>query len=86
MISTRRAGEPADRAQSRDVNTNTLLRIVLLVWVLGYLLVSCGPLLGGHLFVGSILAIAGLALFIPWLLGVLVLIALIWVTNSRPPR
>jgi hypothetical protein len=62
---------------------NTVLRIVLLVWVLGYLLVSCGPLLGGHLFVGSVLAIAGLALFIPWLLGVIVLVALIWLTNHR---
>lgn len=37
---------------------NLALRIVALVWILGYLLASCGPILGGHLFVGA-LALAG---------------------------
>ena len=62
---------------------NTILRIVLLVWILGYLLVSCGPLLGGHLFVGGVLAVAGMVFFPLWLLGIVVLAALIWFTNPR---
>src|SRR5689334_19691479 len=33
---------------------NLALRLVLLVWVLGYLFVSCGPLLNGHLLLGGI--------------------------------
>lgn len=78
-------GSEADlgRAGAHNRDVNTVLRIVLLVWVLGYLLVSCGPLLGGHLFVGSVLAIAGIALFIPWVIEIVVLLALIWVTNRR---
>jgi hypothetical protein len=67
---------------------NVALRIVLLVWVLGYLLVSCGPLLGGHLLIGGITFIAGIALFVPWVIGIVVLGFLIWATNPerRPPQ
>jgi hypothetical protein len=67
---------------------NIVLRIVLLVWVLGYLLVSCGPLLNGHLLIGGITFIAGIALFIPWVVGIVVLGFLIWATNPnrRPPQ
>ena len=63
---------------------NVALRIALLVWVLGYLLVSCGPLLGGHLLIGGLTFIAGVALFVPWLIGVVILAVLIWASN--PPR
>ena len=67
---------------------NVALRIVLLVWVLGYLLVSCGPLLGGHLLIGGITFIAGIALFVPWVIGIAVLGFMIWATNPerRPPQ
>jgi hypothetical protein len=60
---------------------NTLLRILLLIWILGYLLVSCGPLLGGHLLIGSITLVAGIALFVPWVIGIAILGVLIWLTN-----
>ena len=63
---------------------NVALRIALLIWVLGYLLVSCGPLLGGHLIVGGLTLVAGAVLFVPWLVGVAILAFLIWATN--PPR
>jgi hypothetical protein len=63
---------------------NTILRILLLIWVLGYLLVSCAPLLGGHLLLGTITFIGGIVLFVPWVIGIVVLGALIRGTN--PPR
>jgi hypothetical protein len=62
----------------------TGLQILLLIWVLGYLLVSCGPLLGGHLLIGGLTFVAGIVLFVPWLVGVVVLAVLIWLTG--PPR
>ena len=63
---------------------NTALRIGLLLWVFGYLFVSCAPLLGGHLILGAITLVGGIVLFVPWLIGVVVLGVLIWLTN--PPR
>ena len=63
---------------------NTLLRVLLLVWIFGYLFVSCGPLLSGDLILGTITALGGIALFIPWLIGIGVLAILIRMTN--PPR
>ena len=63
---------------------NTALRIALLVWVLGYLFVSCAPILGGHLLIGSVTLIGGIVLFVPWVIGIVVLAALIYATN--PPR
>lgn len=64
---------------------NLALRIVALVWILGYLLASCGPILGGHLFVGA-LALAGGILFFPlWVIGIVVLGVLIWLTNPNRP-
>ncbi len=65
---------------------NLALRIVLLIWVLGYLLASCGPLLGGHLLIGGLTFIAGVALFVPWLIGVLILAFAIWATNPTRRR
>jgi hypothetical protein len=65
------------------VVTNTILRILLLIWVLSYLFVSCVPLLSGHLIIGGITFVAGVIFLVPWLLGVLVLAILIWLTNPR---
>ena len=62
---------------------NTLFRVLLLIWVLGYLFVSCAPLLTGHLVVGGITLIAGVVLFLPWMAVTLVLVALVWLTNRR---
>ena len=63
---------------------NTLLRILLLLWVVGYLFVSCAPILNGHLLLGAVTFIGGIILFVPWVLGIVVLAALIRMTN--PPR
>ena len=63
--------------------TNTILRVLLLIWVGAYLFVSCVPLLTGHLIIGGITFVAGVIFLIPWLLGVFVLGALIWLTNPR---
>lgn len=63
---------------------NTLLKIVLLLWVVGYLFVSCAPILDGHLLLGAITFVGGIILFVPWVLGIVVLAALIRATN--PPR
>jgi hypothetical protein len=62
---------------------NVVLRILLLIWVLGYLLVSCGPLLDGHLLIGGLTLLAGIVLFVPWLVGIGVLAVLIWLTNPN---
>jgi len=62
---------------------NTLLRILLLVWVFGYFLVSCAPLLGANVMVGTLGLLGGIVLFIPWLVGVIVLAVLILATNPR---
>jgi hypothetical protein len=63
---------------------NTVLRIVLLLWVVGYVFVSCAPILNGHLLIGAITFVGGIILFVPWVLGIVVLAALIRMTN--PPR
>jgi hypothetical protein len=63
---------------------NTVLRIVLLLWVVGYLFVSCAPILNGHLLIGAITFVGAIILFVPWVLGIVVLAALIRMTN--PPR
>lgn len=63
---------------------NLALRLILLVWILGYLLASCGPLLDGHLVLGTIALFGGILLFVPWVIGIAVLLFLIGATN--PPR
>ena len=63
---------------------NLLFRVLLLIWVLGYLFVSCAPILGGHLLLGAVTLVGGIVLFVPWVIGIVVLAGLIWVTN--PPR
>ena len=60
---------------------NTLLRVVLLIWIFSYLFISCGPLLGGDLIIGTITALGGIVLFVPWVIGIGVLAILIRMTN-----
>lgn len=62
---------------------NLALRILLLVWILGYLLVSCTPILNGHLILGTLALFGGLVFFVPWVVGIVVIWFLIQVTN--PP-
>ena len=78
-----RPGDPPGQTRSGTIRGVTLaLRIALLLWICGYLLVSCGPILGGHLVIGAISLVGGIVLFVPWLIGVVVLVVLISVTNS----
>jgi hypothetical protein len=63
---------------------NTLLKIVLLLWVVGYVFVSCAPILDGHLLLGAVTFVGGIILFVPWVIGIVVLATLIRMTN--PPR
>jgi hypothetical protein len=62
---------------------NTILRLLLLLWVIGYLAISCQPLFSGSATAGGVGLLAGAILLIPWLIGVLVLAILIWLTNPR---
>ena len=41
---------------------NSLLRLLLAMWTIGYLVVSCAPLLTGNVIAGGLGLIAGLAL------------------------
>lgn len=63
---------------------NFAFRLLLLVWVLGYLFASCGPILNGHPILGALALFGGVVLFVPWVLGIVVLAFLIQATN--PPR
>jgi hypothetical protein len=63
-------------------DVNTLLRILLLIWVCGYLFVSCAPILDGHLLLGAITLVGGIVLFVPWVIGIVVLASLIRITNT----
>jgi len=63
---------------------NNLLRVLLLIWIFGYLFVSCGPFLSGDFILGTITALTALVLFVPWVIGIVVLAILVRMTN--PPR
>jgi hypothetical protein len=65
---------------------NLVFRILLAVWVIGYLAVSCAPLLGDSAGAGLLGLFAGAVLLLPWLIGVLVLAVLVWLTNPRADR
>lgn len=64
--------------------TNAFLRVLLAIWTVGYVAVSCVPLVfssSGLIQVAG--AAVGLVLLVPWLVGVLVLSILIALTNPR---
>ena len=65
---------------------NRALRWLLAIWTIVYLVVACGPLLltDSGLLQGIGL-VTGLILLVPWLVGVVVLAVLVWLTNP-PPR
>jgi hypothetical protein len=67
---------------------NIIFRVVLLIWIVGYLFASCAPILGGHLVIGAIALAGGILFFIPWVVGIVILAGLIWLTNEppRPPQ
>jgi hypothetical protein len=63
---------------------NLALRLVLLLWIVVYLVASCAPILNGHLVLGTFAILGGLLLFVPWVIGIVILVILIQATN--PPR
>lgn len=63
---------------------NLFLRLLLAIWVLGYLLMSCAPLLQGDVGGGLLGILLGGVLFVPWLLGAVVIGLLVLITNPRP--
>ena len=65
---------------------NFVLRVILLIWVFGYLVVACAPMLGANGLVGALGFLGGLVFFIPWLIGLIVLAVLVWVTNPGSRR
>ncbi len=67
------------------------LRVVFAIWLVAYPVISCGPaaLLDGGIAgaIGSFVSFTlGSILLVPWLLGLLVLGGLVWITGSRHPR
>ena len=62
---------------------NTLLRVLLLIWVLGYLFVACGPILDGNFLIGTITFFGAIVFFVPWVIGIVVLLFLIRLTDVR---
>jgi hypothetical protein len=60
-----------------------LFRLLLAIWTIAFLVVSCAPLLTGNLIFGGAGLLAGAVLFIPWLVGAIGLSILIWLTNRR---
>jgi hypothetical protein len=62
---------------------NTALRVLLAIWTLGYLVIACAPLLTGDAGAGGLGLLVGGVLFVPWLVGLLVLGVFVWLTNPR---
>jgi hypothetical protein len=65
---------------------NTLLRILLLIWVVAYLVIACAPILNGHLLLGALTLVGAIATFVPWVIGITLLAFGIWLTNPRRRR
>jgi hypothetical protein len=63
---------------------NTALRLLLVLWVLGYVAIACAPLVTGDVGSGLAGLLLGGVLFIPWLAVLVVLAILAWFTS--PPR
>jgi hypothetical protein len=62
---------------------NTILRLLLLLWVVGYVVLSCGGFLSGNTGAAAGGVLVGAVLLVPWLVGVLVLAVVVWLTNPR---
>lgn len=62
---------------------NTILRVLLALWVIGYLLAACVPMLLGSSPTTGMGPVAGAILLVPWFAGVVILVSLIWLTRRR---
>lgn len=73
------------------MSANRWLRVILVLWVVGFVVISCGPAIagdgiGGTLLGGALGLLLGSVLFIPWIVGVVILVVLIVLTNPRRDR
>ena len=62
---------------------NSFFRFLLAIWTIGFLVISCVPLLTGNAAAGGVGLLAGAVLLVPWLVGVLILSVFTWLTNPR---
>jgi hypothetical protein len=65
---------------------HTAVRLLLVLWILGYVAVACAPMVTGDVGSGVAGLLLGGVLFIPWLLVLIVLIALAWLTSPAGRR
>jgi hypothetical protein len=65
---------------------NTALRVILAIWIVGYLALACAPLFSTSAGVGVVGFVGGIVLLVPWIIGIVVLAFLIWLTNPRRIR
>jgi hypothetical protein len=78
-----RSGHADPRPSGHNRDVNFAARILLLVWVFGYLFAACAPILNGHLILGAITLVGGIFFFPIWVIGIVVLAGVIWLTNRR---
>jgi hypothetical protein len=62
---------------------NTVCRVLLAIWIVGYLAIACAPLLSNSVFIGGIGFVSGILLLIPFIVGCVILASLIWLTSAR---
>jgi hypothetical protein len=62
---------------------NTIFRVLLAIWIVGYLAIACAPLFADSVFIGGIGFVSGILLLIPFIVGCVILVSLIWLTNRR---
>jgi hypothetical protein len=62
---------------------NTVFRVLLAIWIVGYLAIACAPLFADSVFIGGIGFVSGILLLIPFVVGCVILVSLIWLTNNR---
>ena len=64
---------------------NSVLRLLLLIWVVGFPVLSCGGLFSGDAGSAGLGLLLGAVFLVPWLVGTLALAVLVWFTNPRRP-
>jgi hypothetical protein len=65
---------------------NAALRLLLALWILGYIAIACAPLVTGDVGSGLAGLLLGGVLFLPWVAIAIVLAVLVWLTNPSGRR
>jgi hypothetical protein len=78
-----------------NLTTNLKVKLIFVIWLVAFPLISCGPALASHsivgfLFGGFVGILLGSVLFVPWLVGIAVLYLVMRLTEEPrapgPPR